>query len=187
MNCLGREKGTRAITILRRKGHVLVTENRFAFPQRSGKAGSLTRIEILRMESAFPQDAKSSMGESMQKRFIIKHIPLFKPHMLTEQVNFVSGDRRKPQPGKSDDRQGGLSVEFRPLDCDSLKSQADYTEQRRMILSLGLSPWICGINWKSIFKIGYPWERLGRATVDLTSHRKAAFINFVLIAFHYFL
>ena len=31
-------------------------------------------------------------------------------------------------------------VEIRPLSYDSLKSQADYTEHRRMILSLGLSP-----------------------------------------------
>ena len=52
------------------------------------------------MESSFPQDAKSSLGESSQKRFTIKHIPYFKPHMLTEQANLVSGDRRKPQPGE---------------------------------------------------------------------------------------
>lgn len=99
MNCLGREKGTRAITIPREEGTCSGDRKIGLLFLKGQKAGSLTRIEILRMESAFPQDAKSSMGESMQKRFIIKHI-LFKPHMLTEQVNFVSGDRRKPQPGE---------------------------------------------------------------------------------------
>ena len=60
------------------------------------------------MESAFPQDVRSSVGESSQKRFIIKHMPYSKPRMHTAQVNLVSRVRRKSQPGESDDRQGGL-------------------------------------------------------------------------------